>query len=292
MLSKKAMRIAKEHIYGDVRSLEVGSNPLGRVLMTTRLYLFGDVLIDTGHSMMEKMVLDYLEGRKIRAVVITHHHEDHSGNAAAIARRFSIPVFGHSLTAEKMKAPRKIMPYQRLVWGPAEKVHIRPAQGRMKFGSVCLEAVHCPGHSPDMTVWLDPDNGRLFSGDLFLGERIKFFRADEKIDGQIASLKKALALDFDVLLCGHHPVLKNGKASLKSKLAFLEDFLGRVENMREKGMDLNAIMKNGAFREDWFIRLLSMGNVSRKMMVKSCLDAIDRRRAGEAPLQTFEESTE
>ncbi|VEN74658.1 MBL fold metallo-hydrolase [Candidatus Desulfarcum epimagneticum] len=274
------MRVAKEHRHGDVRSLEVGSNPLGRVLMTTRLYLIGDVLIDTGHSMMEKAVLDYLAGRNLRALVLTHHHEDHCGNAAAIAERFSIPIFGHSITAEKLKSKRKIMPYQRLVWGPAANARVRPAKDRMEFGPVCLEPSHCPGHSPDMTVWLDKDHGRLFSGDLFLGERIKFFRSDEKIDAQILSLKKALALDFDALLCGHHPVLKNGKAKLKAKLAFLEDFLGRVARMRDKGMDLKAIMKSGAFREDWFIRLLSMGNVSRKMMARSCLNAIERRRAG------------
>lgn len=41
---------------------------------------------------------------------------------------------------------------------------------------------------PIMNVlcYLESQHGWLFSGDLYLGERIKFFRSDEKIDQQIS----------------------------------------------------------------------------------------------------------
>jgi len=269
------MRIVKEHHYGDVESLEIGSNPIGKALMTVRLYVAGNVLIDTGHSAMSKTALAYLEDKDIHAALLTHHHEDHSGNAAAIKKKFSIPFFGHPITAIKMAAPRRIMPYQTLIWGAAKKLHVEGIETEMTFGSATFVPIHCPGHSPDMTAWLNKETGALFSGDLFIGERIKYFRSDEKIEIQIASLKKVLSVDFDALFCGHHPVLKNGKQRISAKLNFLEDFLGRVASLHDKGMGIDAIMKTGLFPEHRFIRNLSMGNVSRRRMVLSCLRALD-----------------
>ena len=269
------MRIVKEHRYGDVRSLEIGSNPLGKVLMTVRFYVVGNILIDTGHSMMGKAALAYLEDKNIHAALLTHHHEDHTGNAADIKKKFSIPVFGHPITAKKMAAPRRIMPYQILVWGAAKKLDVKGVETAMTFGSKTFVPIHCPGHSPDMTAWLDKETGALFSGDLFIGERIKYFRSDEKIELQIASLKKVLSLDFDILFCGHNPVLKNGGKRIQAKLNFLEDFFGKVASFYDKGMDIDAIMKTGSFPEHRLIRNLSMGNVSRRRMVLSCLRAID-----------------
>ena len=49
------------------------------------------------------------------------------------------------------------------------------------------------GHCRDHTVYLEASAGWLFAGDLYLGERIKYFRGNERIDQQIASLRRVLA---------------------------------------------------------------------------------------------------
>ncbi len=40
-------------------------------------------------------------------------------------------------------------------------------------------AVHAPGHSPDMTCYLEAERGWLFTGDLYITSKPCFFRADE-----------------------------------------------------------------------------------------------------------------
>src|SRR5581483_5013396 len=41
-------------------------------------------------------------GGPLTAVVLTHHHPDHVGAAAACARRYAVPVWAHALTAERL----------------------------------------------------------------------------------------------------------------------------------------------------------------------------------------------
>ena len=134
--------------------------------------------------------------------------------------------------------------------------------------------VPTPGHSQDHTVFLEKEQGWLFSGDLYLGERIKFFRADERFAEQIASLKKVLALDFDSLFCAHNPCLKNGKQKIKNKLQFLEDLYGNVRELVEKGHSAKAVIKALDPRNDRGLKLITMGNVSFANMVRSAMVSI------------------
>jgi glyoxylase-like metal-dependent hydrolase (beta-lactamase superfamily II) len=90
-------------------------------------------------------------------------------------------------------------------------------------------------------VFLEKKQGWLFSGDLYLGERIKFFRADERFAEQIASLIKVLTLDFDTLFCAHNPCLKSGKQKIKNKLQFLEDLYITMGNVSFANMVRSAM---------------------------------------------------
>ena len=132
-----------------------------------------------------------------------------------------------------------------------------------------LVPVHTPGHSKDHTVFWEEKNGWLFSGDLYLGQRIKFFRSDEKIFKQIQSLKKVLKLDFDALFCAHNPCSRNGKPKLKQKLQFLEDIVGQVQKLKDLGMNHKAIFKRMDSGKDKSIKLMTMGNVSFVNMLRS-----------------------
>jgi hypothetical protein len=107
-----------------------------------------------------------------------------------------------------------------------------------------------------------------------LGERIKFFRADERFAEQIASLIKVLTLDFDTLFCAHNPCLKSGKQKIKNKLQFLEDLYGNVRELVEKGHSEKAIIKALDPRNDRGIKLITMGNVSFANMVRSAMASI------------------
>jgi hypothetical protein len=89
---------------------------------------------------------------------------------------------------------------------------------------------------------LEEENGWLFSGDLYLGDRIKYFRSDERLIDQITSLKKILEIDFDALFCAHNPCLENGRARLKNKLQFLEDLYGAIHLLIQKGFSAKEVI--------------------------------------------------
>lgn len=268
------MRILEKHDFGPVTGYEFGWSPVGRPLMTAYAYRFGPVLIDTAFSHVRKDIMHILEPDPPEVVFLTHYHEDHSGNAAAIKDSFNVPVYGHRLAAEKLKNRYRIFPYQHLIWGATDPVAIAPFDSSWKGGDFSLVPVHAPGHSKDHTVYLETQNGWLFSGDLYLADHIRYFRSDERIADQIASIKKVLSLDFDALFCGHHPQPENGKKFLARKLAFLEDFYGKVAVLAKKGMNEKEIMRSLKLKEDKFILLFCFGNVSIKQMVGSVIRSL------------------
>lgn len=275
------MKTVERHIFDGVTGYELGFSPVGRPLMTVFCYVIGDILIDTGQSHMRKAVLDIAEAYSVKSVLLTHHHEDHSGNAEAVKRALKIPVFAHPATIDKMSKPYRVFPYQRWIWGVNTPLSADPLPGEIfESRHLKFQAVHTPGHSKDHTVYLEINHGWLFSGDLYLGDRIKYFRADEKIADQIASLKKILACDFDALFCGHRPRPKKGKDYLAAKLGFLEDFYGRVSELADQGLDDKTVMQSLELKEQWLVRLMCFGNVSMRNMVRSAMAARIMERGG------------
>jgi glyoxylase-like metal-dependent hydrolase (beta-lactamase superfamily II) len=268
------MNIIKTDYFGEVESIRLGYGPVGPPLMSVFMYIVDSLVIDTGQSHMAKALLGLLRDKNLKRIILTHHHEDHSGNAARISTQHSIPVGGHRLTAEKMNGSFPIRPYQRYVWGKASPVDVIPFNDIIETDRFTFTPVPTPGHSRDHTVFLEKKQGWLFSGDLYLGERIKFFRADERFAEQIASLIKVLTLDFDTLFCAHNPCLKSGKQKIKNKLQFLEDLYGNVRELVEKGHSEKAIIKALDPRNDRGIKLITMGNVSFANMVRSAMASI------------------
>jgi glyoxylase-like metal-dependent hydrolase (beta-lactamase superfamily II) len=215
--------------------IRLGYGTIGPPLMSVFMYVVDGLVIDTGQHHMQKYVIEQLKDKKLNRIILTHHHEDHSGNAAMIARQHTIPVIAHPLAVEKLRLSFPILPYQRLVWRKAPAVSASPLAGVIETNRFTFASVHTPGHSKDHIVLFEKQRGWLFSGDLYRGERIKFFRADEDFGNQIASLKKLMKLDFDVLFCGRNSCLKNGKQKIKNKL-FWKIFTARSGNSQIKGI--------------------------------------------------------
>lgn len=271
------MKILKKHDFGEVTGWEVGWSPAGRPIMTVFFFVIKDLMIDTGLRHMRSETINIACRNNIRNILLTHYHEDHSGNAAVISKTTGSRVYAHPLTARKLHSGYRIFPYQHLMWGKADPVEVRYAPDLWEGQGFCLEPVLTPGHSPDHLCYYDRKNGRLFSGDLYLSARIKYFRADEHISQQITSLKKVLSLDFDALFCAHRPMARHGKAAIAKKLQYLEDFYGRVSALAEQGLDEKAIMHRLKLKEQYFIKWMCFGNVSMKNMVRSVIDSACRK---------------
>lgn len=265
------MNIVKTDYFDQVEMIQLGYGPIGSPLMSVLFYVVDGLVIDSGQSHMAGVIAGLLEKKDLKCVVLTHHHEDHSGNAALISHLRNIPVLGHPLTAEKLKTGFTIRPYQRIVWGKARPVEVSALPEIIETDQFAFTPIHTPGHSKDHTVFFEKNHGWLFSGDLYIGERIKFFRSDERFDDQLTSLRKVLELDFEILFCGHNPSLADGKLKIQNKLQYFEDLYGNIKRLIEKGFSEKAVIKALDRKDDRRVKWVTMGNASFANMLRSAM---------------------
>ena len=239
--------------------------------MSVYFYYLDGMLIDTGQSHMRREALAAVGHQPVHTILLTHHHEDHSGNAAAFHHRTGAAVKGHALTAAKLKKGYRILPYQHLIWGRAAPVPVTPIDGPVASAHCTLTPIATPGHSRDHTVYLEKDRGWLFSGDLFIGEKIKFFRVDENFDDQLRSLDRVLKLDFDTLFCAHNPRLEHGKRHLRRKRDYLLALREAIWDLHGRGYPVGEIVKRLGANADRRVRWITLGNASFAHMVRSVL---------------------
>jgi glyoxylase-like metal-dependent hydrolase (beta-lactamase superfamily II) len=126
------------------------------------IWVVGDdeecVVIDAPHDV--DAILEVVAGRRVRAILLTHAHDDHCRVAPELRERVSAPILLH--------------PDDRPLW---ELVHtdelwdVDLADGRpVTVGDAALEVLHTPGHAPGAVCFHVPELGCVFTGDtLFQG---------------------------------------------------------------------------------------------------------------------------
>ena len=147
------MRLCKKYDFKGIKGFKLGWSLFGPPLLTVYCYIFDDLMMDTGQSHMQKEALEIAGDHNIKRIFLTHHHEDHSGNAAAIKLGYDTTVFGHPLTKEKMKVSFNILPYQKYIWGKAAPLKIEPVPKKIETALGEMVPVHTPGHSKDHTAF-------------------------------------------------------------------------------------------------------------------------------------------
>lgn len=120
------MRLVKQCRHGPVQTVQLGYSPIGPPIMSVYFYYLDGLLIDTGQSHMQQHALDAIGDLPVHHILLTHHHEDHSGNAAAFKKQSGARVVGHARTAAKLQKGYRILPYQNMIWGRAAPVCMEP----------------------------------------------------------------------------------------------------------------------------------------------------------------------
>jgi glyoxylase-like metal-dependent hydrolase (beta-lactamase superfamily II) len=133
-----------------------------------------------------------------------------------------------------------------------------------------LQVVYTPGHSPDHICLYEPDQGWLFTGDLFVGGRDRAMRADYDVWGIIASLKRIAALPATILFPASARVRDNPAAELAAKIAYLEELGERVLSLHRQGRSVNQIVR-ALLGGPMLIEAITLGHFSRRRLVLSYL---------------------
>jgi ribonuclease/clavin/mitogillin len=195
------------------------------------------LLVDAGGAHTASALEAWLEGRRLDALLLGHHHEDHSGGAGAIARH-GVPVFGSRGTAARLRRPGRVPEYRARLWGQRIPLRVRPPVG------LPLEPVMLPGHSPDQLGYFDRESGWLYSGDLVLRRHQQIAMPGEDPWAMIDSLRRVLKLAPVALATSHRGLLVDPATLLHEQLDYLEHLAGEIAQLRRSGLNVDPIVRS------------------------------------------------
>lgn len=267
------MQTVKKTKWFDVEIYEFGYSPISKPLMTVCNFWVEGLMIDTAQRNAQKLVAKTFQHKPIEQIALTHWHEDHIGNTAYFFQKYKPTIFCHPFTAQKLQTGFKVLFYEQFMFGKIDAYPIITQDFPEKICTAKYEftPIHTPGHSADHTVFLEKNQGWLFSGDLFVSPKIKYFRKGEDLGEQILSIKKILQYDFDTIFCGHYPQKTNGKELFRLKLQYFEDFYEAVKNYYYQGLGSKEIMKALKIKEVHWLKYVTCLDVSVEYMVTSVI---------------------
>jgi len=129
-------------------------------------------VIDPGGDLEKIMYEVDLAGVTVEKILITHAHFDHAGGAHDLAEKLSIPIEGPHVDDQPLV---ENMGYQARSYGFPPVPSFTPDRWLMQgdlvdVGNLCLQVLHCPGHTPGHVVFFHPKSRLAFVGDvLFKG---------------------------------------------------------------------------------------------------------------------------
>ncbi len=225
-----------------------------RVVMSTALsrsigydasaFLTRGLLIDVGFSAVAREVAALLEQARPRGAILTHHHEDHAGNLELIAHS-GIPIAASEATVRAVQSQPPLGYYRRALWGapPPLRSPLR------RFFSDALRLVPTPGHSADHHVVWDAERETLFSGDLFLGVKVRVAHPGEDLRLLARSVRAAAALRPKRMFDAHRGLVPDPVDALRAQAEWLDEMIGAVERHVADGWSDRAIARELLGRE-------------------------------------------
>jgi len=148
------------------------------------VWVIGDddecVVIDAPHT--AEPIVELVGGRRLRAVLCTHAHDDHVTVARELADHFGAPIRLHPADEMLWRATYPEVGFEPLVDGE-----------QLAIAGIELQVLHTPGHSPGAVCFYAPALGTVFSGDtLFQGGPGATGRSYSSFDTIIDSIQNRL----------------------------------------------------------------------------------------------------
>lgn len=216
---------------------------LGGQTMIVSVFFIDGMLIDTGPRRQEKLLTAFYDNLEIEKVVLTHHHEDHSGLAYWLQSEKEIPIYIHPIGVEICKKKAKLPLYRHLFWGKREAFQAESIEKIFQTENYVWEVLHTPGHAEDHIALYNKKKGWMFGGDLYVHPQPKSSFKFESIPDMIKSLHKVLKYDFETYICSHQGIIFDGKKAVQKKLDYLISLQQEILFLYNKGMTPREIRK-------------------------------------------------
>jgi ribonuclease/clavin/mitogillin len=151
------------------------------------------------------------EGRRVREIILTHHHSDHVGGVNHLSRRLGVRVASHRLTAERLGNTVRVDRHIE----DGELIEIEGDPGWR------LRALHTPGHTRGHLCFYEEITGAVVTGDLVVGIGTVVIDPPEgNMRQYFDSLRRLLALPkLSSLFGAHGPAIGSARHKIEEYIA-------------------------------------------------------------------------
>jgi glyoxylase-like metal-dependent hydrolase (beta-lactamase superfamily II) len=170
-------------------------------------------------------LLRAIDGRPVSAIVITHHHRDHSPASRPLAAVTGAPIVGAAPTHVRDDGPRADAAFDR-DYAP---VRVLADGDEMTGQGWTLRALATPGHTSNHLAFALEETGALFSGDHVMGWSTSVVSPpDGDMTDYMASLEKLLAREDRVYYPGHGDRVDNPRRWVRGMLGHRRQREGQI----------------------------------------------------------------
>jgi glyoxylase-like metal-dependent hydrolase (beta-lactamase superfamily II) len=184
-------------------------------------------------------LLSTIAGRPVAAIVITHHHRDHSPLAIRLRAETGAPIVGAAPFHLSDDGPRADAAFDA-TYAPDRVL----AEGDTVTGEGwSLEAIATPGHTSNHLAFALPETKALFSGDHVMGWSTSVVSPpDGDMTAYMASLEKLIGRDDRVYYPGHGEQIEKPHRWVRGMLGHRKQREGQIRRQLEAGAATIAAM--------------------------------------------------
>jgi glyoxylase-like metal-dependent hydrolase (beta-lactamase superfamily II)/8-oxo-dGTP pyrophosphatase MutT (NUDIX family) len=187
----------------------------------TNCYIVGDrevIVIDPASPFEEEQrelaaFIDTLiaEGRRVKAIYLTHHHSDHTGGVDHLRAHLNVPVIAHEMTAQRVGRSVHVDHF-------VEDNTLIELEGDPVWR---LRVLHTPGHARGHLCFYDERTGAIITGDLVVGIGTVVIDPPEgNMQQYFDSLRRLLALPkLSSLFGAHGPAIGSARHKIEEYIA-------------------------------------------------------------------------
>ena len=211
----------------------VANNPGPFTFKGTGTYIVGRgqvAVIDPGPDLPDHLaaILAAVEGERVTAIAITHHHGDHSPLAGPLKAATGAPIYGCAVAGHEEQDTGEVK---------MEAGHdhaFRPdvslcGGGEIKGPGWTMQAIPTPGHTSNHLCYALKEENALFSGDHIMGWSTTVITPpDGDMTDYLESLATIQALNFTTLWPTHGPPIRQVTPFIDAYIAHRQERIDQI----------------------------------------------------------------